>query len=349
VNKLATASKGRIVNHAEEYKGTLLLSRKDIASLVTLDDCIDAVESAFRDHAQGKSLGTGILHMDAPDGEFHIKAGGLHEPSLYFALKANAGFFNNAERFGLPNIQGLILVYSAENGYPLAVLDSLGITGKRTGAATAVAAKYLARPDSKIATICGCGTQGRVQLRSLAKVLPIEKAHAYSIFEGEADRFASEMGSELGIDVVPAAALESAVGASDVCVTCTPAREYFLKEEYVRPGSFIAAVGADSPDKQELDPKLIANNTLVVDLAEQCVDVGELHHALKAKLMTEADVHAELGDIIAGKKPGRTRDDEITIFDSTGTALQDTAAAIVAYERARQSGAGQVFGFGAPT
>ena len=335
------------MNHSDRPAGTLLLSRKDIASLVTLEDCIDAVEDAFRDYALGKSLGTGILHLDAPDGEFHIKAGGLEEPSLYFALKANAGFFKNTERFGLPNIQGLILLYSAENGYPLAVLDSLGITGKRTGAATAVAAKYLARPNSSVAGICGCGTQGRVQLRSLTKVLPLSSALAYSIIEGEAVQFAADMSQELGIDVVAEHSLEKVVAACDVCVTCTPAREFFLKESYVEPGTFVAAVGADSPEKQELEPGLVANHTLVVDLAEQCVVVGELHHAIDAGLMTAADVHGELGAVIAGTIPGRTSDSEITVFDSTGTALQDTAATILAYERATRSGAGQVFDFGA--
>ena len=138
-----------------EYSGTLLLSRDDIASLINIEDCIETVEDAFRAYSEGQTLGTGILHIDAPEGEYHIKAGGLTEPVPYFALKANAGFFNNSDRYGLPNIQGLILLYSAETGYPLAVMDSLGITGKRTGAATAVAAKYLARPDSCVATICG--------------------------------------------------------------------------------------------------------------------------------------------------------------------------------------------------
>ena len=334
------------MKQAERYDGTLLLSRGDIASLITLDDCIDAVETAFRAYAEGKTLGTGILHIDAPDGEFHIKAGGFNEPSAYFALKANAGFFNNAERFGLPNIQGLILLYSAENGYPLAVLDSLGITGKRTGAATAVAAKFLARPDSTVVTICGCGTQGHIQLRSLAKVLPIEKAFAYSIIDGEAEQFASGMSEELGISVESETDLEKAVVASDVCVTCTPAKNYFLKRCFVKPGSFVAAVGADSPEKQELDPHLVASGTLVVDLVEQSAVVGELHHAINAELMTAADVHAELGEIIAGNVRGRTSDEEIIVFDSTGTALQDTAAAVLAYEKAKSSGVGVRYDFG---
>ena len=334
------------MDQGKSFDGTLLLSRHEIASLLTLEDCIDAVEGAFRGHAEGTSLGTGILHMDAPDGEFHIKAGGLSEPTAYFALKANAGFFQNSERFGLPNIQGLILLYSAENGYPLAVLDSLGITVKRTGAATAVAAKYFARPESKIAGICGCGTQGRIQLRSLTKVLTLETALAYSIIDGEAEQFASEMSEELGISVKPAKTVEAAVCECDVCVTCTPAKSNFLHKGYVKPGTFVAAVGADSPEKQEIDPQLIANSTVVVDLLEQSSTVGELHHAIDAGLMTEADVHAELGDVIAGKAPGRTSADEIIVFDSTGTALQDTAAAILAYERALRAGLGQKFDFG---
>jgi alanine dehydrogenase len=336
------------VEQAERAGGTLLLSRHDIASLLTLDDCIDAVEAAFKSHAEGQSLGTGILHMDAPEGEFHVKAGGLYQPSAYFALKANAGFFKNAERFGLPNIQGLILLYSADNGCPLAVMDSLGITGKRTGAATAVAAKYLARPESRVAAVIGCGTQGRVQLRSLSRVLPIEAAIVYSIIDGEAAEFASEMSKALNISIEPAQTIEEAASACDVCVTCTPAREFFLKAEYVKPGSFVAAVGADSPDKQELDPRLVAQSKLVVDLIEQAAVVGELHHAIDAGLMTAADIHAELGDIIAGNVSGRTGSEEITVFDSTGTALQDTAAAVLAYERASQSHVGQRFDFGAP-
>jgi ornithine cyclodeaminase/alanine dehydrogenase len=170
---------------------------------------------------------------------------------------------------------------------------------------------------------------------------------AYSIIEGEAGQFAREMSQELGIDIVAGKSLEETVSSCDVCVTCTPAREFFLEAAFVKPGTFLAAVGADSPEKQEIEPSLVANSTLVVDLAEQCVDVGELHHAIDAGLMTPADVHGELGDVIAGKTPGRTSDKEITVFDSTGTALQDTAATILAYERAKQSGAGQVFDFGA--
>lgn len=325
--------------------GTLLLNRSDIASLLTLKDCIRSVEEALHAHAKGKSIAPGLLHGDAPDGEFHIKGGGFREPTPYYALKANAGFFSNAERFGLPNIQGLILLYSAENGSPLAVMDSGGITAKRTGAATAVAAKHLALRDSRIVTMCGCGNQGRIQLRSLLEVLPIEHVNAYSIDHDEASKYALDMSQELGISVERVLDLESAVRQCDICVTCTPAKEAFIDQSFVTAGTLVAAVGADSPDKQEIDPRLLAANHVVVDLLDQCVSVGELHHAIDAGLMAAADVRAELADVVACKKVGRSCDDEIIIFDSTGTALQDAAAAVLVYERALLSGHGTRFEF----
>lgn len=326
-------------------QGTLLLDRATISELLDLDDCIEVVEAAFRAHSDGATLAPGLLHIDAPEGEFHIKAGGIVTPRPYFGLKANAGFFRNTERWGLPNIQGLILLYCAETGYPLAVMDSAGITMQRTGAATAVAAKYLARRESSVITMCGCGKQGHVQLRALDRVLDIERVHVYSIDAHEAAGFAEEMRRELDVEVGSTGDLAAALAGSDVCVTCTPSHTPFLDKAFVRPGTFVAAIGADSPAKHEVDSRLLAENTVVVDLLDQCASVGELHHAIHQGLMSADDVLGELGDIIAGKERGRSSDTEIVIFDSTGTALQDTAAAILAFERARDAGCGQVIDF----
>jgi ornithine cyclodeaminase/alanine dehydrogenase len=245
----------------------------------------------------------------------------------------------------LPTIQGVIIVCDAENGYPLAVMDSIEITILRTGAATAVAAKYLARPDSHVATICGCGNQGRIQLLALDKVLPIERIYAFDQDPKRALQFADEMSSALHITAQVAPNLRKAVGDCDVCVTCTTAKQYFIRQEDVAPGTFIAAVGADNAEKQEIEPKLLAANKVVVDILDQCATIGDLHHALAAGLMTRENVHAELGEIVAGKKAGRTSQDEITIFDSTGMALQDAAAAAIVYEKARQNGNGRMIDF----
>ena len=321
----------------------LILNRNEIASLLNLDEYISVVEQAFKLYAEGRTLGTGLLHINARDGEFHIKAGGLDLGRSYFGLKVNGGFFQNQARFGLPNIQGAIYLADAEHGSPLALMDSREITIKRTGAATAVAAKYLARADASVVTICGCGVQGRIQLEALSRVLPIKQAFAFSRNPDKALSFAEDMQAKLKIIVLPVTDLQCAVSGSDVCITCTPSKRYFLRKEYVSPGTYISAVGADSPDKQELEPALLASSKLVVDILDQCEHVGELHHGIAAGLMTRESVHAELGEIIAGKKPGRTSEKEITIFDSTGTALQDVAAAAAVYEKAVSTGIGTAY------
>jgi alanine dehydrogenase len=324
-------------------EGTLLLTRREIAALLSVEECIDAVEHAFKLHAEGRSLAPGVLGIPAQDGGFHIKAAGLKlSRRTYFAVKVNGNFFHNVERFGMPRIQGVVVLCDGENGYPLALMDSIEITILRTGAATAVAAKYLARPDASVATICGCGNQGRVQLRALAMVRPIERVYAFDNDETQARRFADELSSELRVEIEVVRELSRAVRQSDICITCTPSRKYFLKREDVAEGTFVGAVGADSPEKQELEPALMRAGKIVVDILVQCATIGDLHHALEAGAVTEQDVYAELGEIVAGRKPGRTSAQEIIIFDSTGTALQDVVAAAAVYEKAESTGRGMV-------
>jgi len=315
-------------------EGTLILSRSEIADLLSIDEYIAAVERVFKLYGEGKTLPPGILGVHAHDGGFHIKAGLLELDRSFFAAKINANFPQNANRFGLPLIQGMIFLADGQNGYPLAMMDSMEITIQRTGAATAVAAKYLARPDSKSILICGCGNQGRVSIRALSKLFSLEHVYAYDIDESQAQRFASELSGELKIAVEITRDLGEAMKLSDICVTCTPSSQFFLKQDYVQPGTFIAAVGADSETKQELDPALLVQNKTVVDIVEQSASIGELHHAIAFDLMTKQHVHGELGEVVAGIKPGRTSPDEITIFDSTGMALQDVIAAATVYQKA---------------
>jgi len=323
-------------------EGTLILTRQDIAGLMNFTDYVSAVEAAFRLYTEGAALLPGVLHIDARDGAFHIKAAGLKLPRSYVAVKVNGNFAQNMHQFGLPTIQGAITLCDGASGAPLAFMDSIEITINRTGAATALAARYLARPDSAVATICGCGVQGRIQLVALKHVLPLERVYAFDINEAAARAFARQMSAELEIPVLPAAMLHEAVRQSDVTVTCTTSRQPFLSGEDVPPGAFVAAVGADSSDKQELATQLLVGNTLVVDILEQCAAIGEVHHGIRHGLISRADVHAELGELITGRKVGRTSPDEITILDTTGTALQDVAAAAAIYERAHHAGIGYV-------
>jgi ornithine cyclodeaminase/alanine dehydrogenase len=326
-------------------EGTLLLTGQDVGALLTIEECMTAVESAFKLYGEGRTSAPGVLGVHARDGGFHIKAGLMDLDRSYFAAKINANFPENPKRLGLPTIQGLVVLCDGENGRPLALMDSIEITIQRTGAATGVAAKYLARPDSKTATICGCGNQGRISLQVLTRVLPIEKVWAYDLDQAQAQRFADKLARELRIDVEAASDLPTAVRQSDVCVTCTPSHAPFLKQEFVSPGTFIAAVGADNPEKQELEPALLTRSKIVVDLLDQCAAIGEVHHALDAGVITREDVYAELSEVIAGVKSGRTSSDEIIVFDSTGMALQDVVAAAAVYEKAVNAGAGTLMNF----
>jgi ornithine cyclodeaminase/alanine dehydrogenase-like protein (mu-crystallin family) len=234
----------------------------------------------------------------------------------------------------------VIALFDADRGELLALLDSIEITSRRTAAATAVAAKHLARADAAVATIVGCGEQGRSQLRALCCVRPIRAARAVDADAARAAAYAGEMSRELGVDVTPASDVRAAARECDVCVTCTPSRRPLLDVGDVSPGTFVAAVGADAPEKQEIAPALLATSAVVVDVLAQCAAFGDLHHAIEAGLMRREDVRAELAAIVAGEAAGRRSDDEVVIFDSTGTALQDVAAAALVYERALAAGAG---------
>jgi alanine dehydrogenase len=324
---------------AVQSREVLLLAQKDVAELLTISECIRAVEAAFRAYGEGKTQKPGVLGVHTEGGGFHIKAGILNSKSeggdrSYFVAKVNGNFPGNPANHGLPTIQGILILADARSGTPLAVMDSIEITNQRTGAATGIAAKYLARENSSTALICGTGVQAKTQLMALQAVLPLQKVFAYSIDASQSRQFAQRISRELKIECEPVADFRTVIAQCDVCVTCTPATKWFLGKDDVPAGMFVAAVGADNEHKQELQPELLAKAKLVTDLTDQCAVMGDLHHALEAGVVRRDQVHAELGEIVAGKKPGRTSSEEITIFDSTGMALQDVAAAIAVYEAA---------------
>ncbi len=326
-------------------KGTLLLTREQVASLLGIDECIAAVEAAFNSYAEGKTADPAVLGVHASNGGFHIKAAVMDCGRWFFVSKINANFPGNPKQFQLPTIQGIIAAFDAENGRPLSLMDSTEITVIRTGAATAVAAKHLSRADSRVITICGCGKQGRISLEAISKVRPLERAFAFDIDPNSAERFAEELSRQLPIEVKSVSNLAEALRESDICVTCTTSKHHFIEKDEVPPGMFIAAVGADNEEKQEIDPKLLQASKVVVDHLGQCLAIGDLHHAVQLGLMKREDVHAEIGEVIAKLKPGRTSAEEVIIFDSTGTALQDVAASAIVYDKAVRTGIGMMIDF----
>ena len=319
----------------------LFLSSQDVKALLKIDECTAAVEHAFRLHGEGKTLPPAVLGLHVSNGSFHIKAGVLSLSRNYFAAKVNANFPDNPARFA-PTIQGLVILSDADNGSPLAIIDSGDITALRTAAATAVAAKYLARLDSEMVTICGCGAQGRAQLAALARVFPLRAVLAYDKNPQQASVFASELSVELNIPITASDDCADCIRRCDICITCTTSREPFVGEAEVHSGLFIAAVGADNPHKQEIHPAVMARSKIVCDVIEQCANMGDLHHALGAGVMKREGVHAELGEVVAGRKPGRESAEEVIVFDSTGMALQDVAAAALVYEKATSERVGAV-------
>jgi ornithine cyclodeaminase/alanine dehydrogenase-like protein (mu-crystallin family) len=343
------------------HPGPRLLARGDLEALLDVDACRAAVEEAFRQHGAGEAPPPGVLGLATESGGFHVKAGVLRlNGRAYFAAKVNGNFAGNAAR-GLPRIQGVVVLADGETGTPLALLDSGAITELRTAAATAVAARFLARPDSATATIVGCGVQGRAHLRSLARVLPLRRAFAFDVDAAQAQAFARvfaaeeegrrETGGEIplkgnawpplsGLEVLAADDLREALAESDVVAACTPSQQPYLFGRDTKPGTFVAAVGADAEDKQEIDPSLLASAKVVTDITAQCAAFGDLHHAIEAGALSASDVHAELGEVVAGRRPGRTSDAEVVVFDSTGMALQDVAAAAAAFEAAERTGRG---------
>jgi len=325
--------------------GTLLLCRSEVERLLSADACIAAVEDAFRQHALGRTPPPGILGVHAAEGSFHVKAAQLGGERAWFAAKLNANFPHNGARLGLPTIQGVVILSDATNGTPLALIDSMSITALRTAAATAVAAKYLAPERCEAALICGCGAQAAAQLRALLRVRRPARVYAYDQDPARARAFVAALERDEPLEAAAVVDLAAALAASRIVVTCPTARRYFVAREMVQPGTFIAAVGADSEHKQEIDPALLAAATVVTDLTEQAAAIGDLHHAIVAGAMSRADVHGELGEVVAGRKRGRSRADEITVFDSTGTGLQDVAAAAAVYQLANAQPNGHRFAF----
>ena len=331
-----------------QVPSALVLTRAEIAGLMTLADYRASAEDAFKAVALGHATVAPPMHIAADQGGFHAKGASLRraDGAAFVAVKINGNFPGNPLHHGLPTIQGAIILSDARDGSLLAIMDSIEVTLRRTAAASALAARYLARGDASVLTLCGCGEQARAQLAALSHELRLRRVYAWDAESRAAALFAEEMSAQLDLDIRCIQDLATATKSSDLIVTCTTSRTPFLDESDVQPGTFIAAVGADSADKSELAPGLMARSKVVVDLLEQCLSMGDLHHAVAAGAMTANDVHATLGELAASRKPGRVDDREITIFDSTGTAIQDVAAAVRIYERAKAERRGLACDFG---
>lgn len=320
----------------------LVIGRSEIARTMTPADWLEAADRAFRAAAERRAKSPEPLHIGADRGGFHVKAASISLQRSFVAVKVNGNFPNNPTELGLPTVQGAIILSDGSNGALLAILDSIEVTLRRTAAASALAAKLLARPDSVTMLVCGCGAQGRAHVEAMREVLPLESLLLWDREQDAAETMARDLAGVAVTDLMQAAP------SADVIVCCTSSQQPFLLSEMVAEGTFIAAVGADNPDKSELEPRLMGAATVVVDSLTQCAAMGDLHHAIDAGVVTEAGVHAELADVLVGSARPRSTSKEVIIFDSTGTALLDVAASSTIYERAMMRGMGHRIGLGAP-
>ncbi len=329
----------------------VIVSDKEVESVVDLDRAIGLVEDAFRGLLTGQSRAFPVVREAVPQhaGTFGIKSGHIdHLDAL--GLKAGGFWLNNGER-GLTNHQSAILMFDPATGMPNGLVAANYLTMVRTAALGAIGCKYLARPDSRRLCLIGAGVQGRAQLQAARHVLPqVDDIRIYDPVPGKAASLAAEITAASAASVAAGTGgggkvaakgyddAESAVRGADVVITATPSTKAIAMSDWVGEGTHVNAMGADTKGKQEHDPALVARVKLVVDNLAQCLELGESQHAYRLGLLRPESVHAEIAQVISGQKPGRQSPHETTLFDSTGVAIQDLAVASYAVGAIRASG-----------
>jgi ornithine cyclodeaminase/alanine dehydrogenase-like protein (mu-crystallin family) len=312
----------------------LVLREAEVRAALDMPSLIDAMSAAFDAYSSGRAEPPSVIHLDVPEsrGEIHVKAGHLHGADRY-AIKVSSGFYASDP----PSYDGLVLVFDAADGRLAAILLDRGyVTDARTGAAGGLAARLLAPRTVRTVGVLGTGLQARYQLDALAAVRGFERVRVWGRDPDHTAKCVADLrGRGLpAADIDVAAAPADAVEGVDVLLTCTASTEPLVRAEWLRPGMHVTAVGSDGPSKQELAVEVLGRaDRLAVDSREQASRLGELHHALDAGVV-EAGTAAELGEIVAGRRPGRTSEDQLTVADLTGVGVQDVAAAALVLERA---------------
>ncbi len=321
----------------------IILSQNEVKSCLPMGEAIRAVREAYIAFAKGRVKMPPVMHLDVSqyNGEVDIKSGYIEDLGL-IGTKIASGFYENY-KLGLPPGVAVIILMDLKTGIPVAIMDGTYVTAYRTGAAGAVAAKVLARKDSKIIGVVGAGTQARMQILALREVFSLKEIKVWDINTTGRDRYVEEMSEQLKIQIEPVEDIKDAVIEADIIVTVTPSRKALVMKEWIQEGVHINAIGADGPGKQELDPLIVKRaDKVVVDSLSQCRIIGEIQHALADGLIIEDDIYAEIGQILIGEKKGRETNEEITLFDATGLAAQDIAAANIVFKQAKEKGIGRV-------
>jgi len=320
-------------NRKSKTLKTLLLSRREVEQVLSMTEVVQVVENAFKLKAQGKAIMPSKIYLELP--EYH---GDFRAMPAY--IDGSAGMkwvsvYPDNRQYDLPAVMAMIILCDPNNSYPLAIMDGTHITNMRTGAAGGIAVKYLARKKSSVIGMVGAGKQAEAQLLAINDILPeIEEVKVFSLSPEMSQGFAQKMGSELNLNISPVETVEAAADA-DIVVTTTYATGPVVLKQHIKPGTHINAIGADAEGKQELEADLLAGAKVVIDDFEQACHSGEINVPLSKGQIKVEDIYCSLGEVIAGMKRGRENDTEITIFDSTGLAIQDIVCAKLAHEKIR--------------
>ncbi|WP_152040126.1 ornithine cyclodeaminase family protein [Salinigranum salinum] len=313
----------------------LYLDSDDVADLVDVPTVVGAVRDAYRAFGEADRLGSEVkLFRESPDGML----------MYYGAILVGAGVmgtFTYWGGFGDDDAWFLTVLADADTGAPLALVDSVGINPYKTGATGAVGVDALARADASVVGIVGTGPQAAAQLLAIATVRDLREVRAFSPTRANREAFADRMADALGVDVVAVDTASAAVRDADVVVTATTAHEPVVDAADIAPGTHVTAMGQSHPTRRELDAATVAKSRYVPDVRAQALEMsGELLGAIAEGAVDESHVHADLGAVLAGTAPGRTDDEQVTVFDMGGTGIETIAAAHLVYERARERGRG---------
>ncbi|WP_094228904.1 alanine dehydrogenase [Methanolobus psychrotolerans] len=319
----------------------LWLEQTDVKSVIDMHLTIYAVENGFREHGLKKVQmpPKSYLYFDKHNGDLRTMPSFMEGQDIA-GVKIVTVHPDNREK-GFPTVMAVIILNSTETGAPLAIMDGTHITDMRTGAAGGVAAKYLARPDAHVVGMVGTGGQARTQLLALSEVMDIEEVKITCRNTAHCDSFQKDMQKVINCDFTHKGSINDVCNC-DVLVTTTPVREPVVRSEWICEGTHINAIGADAMGKQELDSTLLKRSRIIVDDMAQASHSGEINIPLSTGVISQSDIHAELGEVVAGTKPGRQSDEEVTIFDSTGLAVQDLVTANVVYKKAIAMGIGKM-------
>lgn len=309
---------------------TLVLSEGEVKEILDMKSTMDVVKEALESYALGKAQLPPKSYLFFKKGDLRIMPSYLENLDCAGTKIVNVHPKN--PETNLPTVMATIILSDPKTGYPLAIMGGSYITSMRTGAIGGIAARYLAKEDSKVIGLVGAGAQAETQLLALSEVFKIEKVEVVDRNYEKAGEFAEKM--KRLCSIVPVDNIKQAVDADIVCTT-TPVREPIIRDEWIRDGTHINAIGADAPGKGELDPELLRRSKIVIDNFEQASHSGEINVPLSKGIIKKDDIYGEIGEIIVGDKSGRDSDREVTIFDSTGLAIQDISTAKFVYDKAK--------------